>query len=60
MYLINRLSGSHNLTLVFPTFAPKISKGTNYIQMTIQSYPISMRYANKIHDFHAWGVAALI
>ena len=26
----------------------------------LRFYHIAIRYQNKIHDFHAWGVAALI
>lgn len=36
------------------------SAGIKKVRMKIRFYHISIRYQNKIHDFHAWGVAALI
>ncbi len=30
------------------------------VGMKIRHCHIAVRYRNKIHDFHAWGVAALI
>lgn len=41
----------------FFTFAAKF---IDYDLKIMQAVSISKRFPNKIHDFHAWGAAALI
>lgn len=43
----------------FVPLHPQISRKKK-VRMKIRFYHIAIRYQNKIHDFHAWGVAALI
>lgn len=47
------------MCLFFVPLHPQISRKKK-IRMKIRFYHIAIRYQNKIHDFHAWGVAALI
>lgn len=44
------------LAHLFYTFVLRIKEIIRY--MLLRFYQISIRYANKIHDFHSWGVAA--
>lgn len=43
----------------FFIFLHPLSNRMHSMRILIQTFFI-VRYANKIHDFHAWGVAALI
>ena len=48
----------HNLPVFFHNFANRIRKAS--IKMKLKYYQISIRYENKMHDFHGWGVAVQI
>ena len=48
----------HNLPVFFHNFANRIRKAG--IKMKLKYYQISIRYENKMHDFHGWGVAVQI